>query len=93
MSRVDLFLLRYRRGRGNDLGTTIKYLRKQRTVPRATAGNHDQAPAKTKKNGAAGICLNTMIHYSRRTANVAVGNGLGYTLNCLRRAAGNGRAQ
>jgi hypothetical protein len=26
ISRVDLLLLRQRRGRGNDLGTAIKYL-------------------------------------------------------------------
>jgi hypothetical protein len=37
LRRVFLLLLRQRRGRGNDLSNTVKYLKKQRAAPRASA--------------------------------------------------------
>jgi|AntAceMinimDraft_5_1070358.scaffolds.fasta_scaffold270619_1 hypothetical protein len=73
ISRVVLLLLRQRRGRGNDLGITTKYLRKT-------------------TSGAAGIGLGSTIKYPRRTTGAAAGK-VGTTLNYLRGAAGNGRAQ
>jgi hypothetical protein len=44
-------------------------------------------------NGTAGFGLGTTIKYPRRTTGAAAGNGLGTTLNNLRGAASNGRAQ
>jgi len=72
ISRVVLLLLRQRRGRGNDLGTTIEYLQKT-------------------TSGGVGIGLGTMIKHPRRTNCAATGEKK--TINYLRGAAGNGRAQ
>jgi hypothetical protein len=44
-------------------------------------------------SGAAGIDLGTTTKYPRRTTGATASNGLGTTLNYLRGAAGNGRAQ
>jgi hypothetical protein len=71
ISRVILLLLRQRRGRGNDLGTTIKYLRKTASgaagIGLGTAINY---PRRTK-SGAAGSGLGTTPNYLRGAA----GNG------------------
>jgi hypothetical protein len=67
ISRVALLLLRQRRGRGNDLGTTIKYLRKTTS---GAAGNYLSTKIKFPRRttgAASGNGLGTRLNYLRVT--------------------------
>jgi hypothetical protein len=93
ISRAVLLLLRQRRGRGNDLGTRIKYL--QKTTSGAVGiglGTTIKYPRR-RKGATAGNGLGTMLNYLRGAA----GNGLGTTIKCVQRTtssvADNGRAE
>jgi hypothetical protein len=68
ISRVVLLLLRANRGRGNDLGATIKCLRKT-TSDAAGIGlrHHDQVPRRTAGSNA-GKGLGTTPNYLRGAA-------------------------
>jgi hypothetical protein len=63
------------RRHGNDLGTTIKYLRKTASGAAGIGlGTTIKYPRRTT-GAAAGNCLGTTVKYLRRTTSGAAGNG------------------